>query len=125
MTQHKQREKAVFYIYQTLLRSEIDDSVSVSEFEELTPEFRKVVNYAIDDQEDLEDLLNDHLKGWTFDRLGFIEQAILLVACAEVIVNQTPKQVIIDESILFSKEYGEQDDTYKLINATLDKVLDV
>ena len=59
--------------------------------------------------------------GWTFDRLGLMEQAILFYAIAEIVYEEDEKAIIINEAIKIAKEYAE-DDSYKLINALLDKL---
>ena len=58
---------------------------------------------------------------WTFNRLSVIEQAILLISFQEILVNQTPKSVVINEAITLAKTYGD-DDSYKLINGVLDNL---
>ena len=121
MSKYKQREQTFFVLYQTLLKGYLDKE----DYENLPKEFRYVLAIIFDQKDELIELINDQLNQWTFDRLGYIEQAILLLACGEVIALQTPKQVVINESVEYAKKYGEEDTTYKLINATLDKVLDV
>lgn len=58
---------------------------------------------------------------WTFNRLSVIEQAILLIACQELLKNKTPRAVVIDEAVTLAKEYCD-DDSYKLINGVLDRL---
>lgn len=60
-------------------------------------------------------------KDWDFNRLSVIEQAILLIGCQEIIENQTPKSVVINEAVTLSKKYCD-DDSYKLINGVLDQL---
>ena len=66
--------------------------------------------------------INEYLrKDWDFNRLSVIEQAILLMGFQEILVNQTPKSVVINEAINLSKKYCD-DDSYKLINGVLDRL---
>ena len=60
-------------------------------------------------------------KDWDFNRLSVIEQAILLIGCQEIIENQTPKSVVINEAVTLSKKYCD-DYSYKLINGVLDQL---
>lgn len=115
----------MIYLYQTLLREQIQHETDHEAFLSLDIGFQKVINYIHDEKSGLIELLDDELKEWEFNRLGFIEQAILLLACGEAVILQTPKTALINEAVELSKTYGDQDDTYKLINATLDKVLDI
>lgn len=67
-------------------------------------------------------LINEKLnEEWSFDRLGYVEQAILLMACCELDLETAPKAIVIDEAITLAKKYCD-DDTYKLINGVLDKL---
>ncbi|MEG0423116.1 MAG: transcription antitermination factor NusB, partial [Erysipelotrichaceae bacterium] len=60
-------------------------------------------------------------KDWQFDRLGFVEQAILLLACCELDLETTQKPIIIDEAITLTKKYCDEE-TYKLVNGVLDQL---
>ena len=61
------------------------------------------------------------LDDWSFDRLGYVEQAILLNGCAEFDLKQIEAAVIINEYIELAKRFCEPD-SYKLINGVLDRV---
>lgn len=125
MGRRRARENAMIFLYQTLLREAIDQNLDQEAFLELEPEFRKVITHVFKEKDELVDLINDELIDWEFDRLGYIEQSILLLACGEAIIMATPKTALVNEAVELTKMYGDQDDTYKLINATLDKVLDI
>ncbi len=58
---------------------------------------------------------------WEFDRLSMLEQAILLISCEEILANDTPKAVVINEAITLAKKYCD-DNSYKLINGVLDQL---
>ena len=60
-------------------------------------------------------------KDWSFDRLSMLEQAILLISFQEILENETPKPVVINEAITLAKKYCD-DDSYKLINGVLDQL---
>ena len=60
-------------------------------------------------------------KDWDFNRLSMLEQAILLMAFQEILVDKTPKTVVINEAVELSKKYCD-DDSYKLINGVLDRL---
>ena len=56
---------------------------------------------------------------WTFERLGYVEQAILIMACCELDLEVSPRAIVIDEAITLAKKYCDEE-TYKLINGVLD-----
>ncbi len=57
-----------------------------------------------------------------YDRLDFVEQAILELATAEFVLRKDiPYRVIIDEYVELAKTFGAQD-SFKYINGVLDKI---
>ena len=124
-TRHEKRQQAMIYLYQTLLREDIGIALDKDSSLEVDQEFQKALIYVLKEKDDLIQLINDELIEWTFDRLGFIEQSILLSACGNAVILSTPKTALINEAVELSKTFGDQDETYKLVNATLDKVLNI
>ena len=57
---------------------------------------------------------------WEFERLGYVEQAMLLMACCEIDLELVPKAIVIDEAVNLAKKYCDED-AYKLINGVFDK----
>ena len=66
-------------------------------------------------------IINKNLKDWSFDRLGYIEQAILLLATHEITAGEVQKPVVINEAVEFAKKYCDED-SYKFINGVLDRL---
>lgn len=64
--------------------------------------------------------INSHLNQWSFERLSYVEQAILLVAWSELERKEDDKAVVIDEAIKLAKTYSDES-SYPYINAVLDK----
>ena len=62
-----------------------------------------------------------HLKKWTFERLSYLEQAILLVATSEIKKEIASKNIIIDEAIRIAKMYCDEK-SYQYINGVLDNL---
>ena len=60
--------------------------------------------------------------GWTFDRISDVEKALFLCALSEFNVLHTDKNVIIDQTIITCKKY-DNPNSYKFVNAILDKLL--
>lgn len=125
MNRHEYRKKAMFCVYQYLIKErELEDllldNFTNKQLEEDTY-MKDVVRYAIQEKERYIGYLNQVLDTWRFDRLGYIEQAILLCGCAEFDLKQIETPVIIDEYIVLTKEFCDSD-SYKLINGVLDRV---
>ena len=79
-------------------------------------------NETINNIDELRQEIVDNLtETWDFDRLGVIEQAILLMSAQELKRKETDKAVIINEAIEIAKLYCDED-APKLINGVLDRL---
>lgn len=125
MNRHKLREKCMTCLYQHRLLNKTIDEASVDVFggpvQKLDLFEKNLLQHVIDKEEDYIEYINDVLNDWTFDRLGYVEQAILLLACSEFEQKETQAAIIIDEAINLAKAFCE-DDSYKLINGVLDRL---
>ncbi len=83
----------------------------------------KILEYAIDHYQEIISLVSPLLeKTWRWERMNFFDRAIIVEAIAESRVADTPKKVIIDQALITARKYNI-DDSYKYINAILDKVI--
>lgn len=125
MNRHKLREKCMTCIYQhRLLDKEIDEaSVDVfgGHIKELDSFEKNLLNNVVNKEETYIGYINDVLDEWTFDRLGVVEQSILLLACGEFEQKEIQAAIIIDEAINLAKSYCDEE-SYKLINGVLDRL---
>ena len=125
MKRHEQREIALNSLYQHLLLNK-DIRKCVYETMHGTNEidgylYSITVDTVAHEYNYIQTINHLLRKDWTFNRLSVLEQAILLMACQEILVNQTPKAVVIDEAVGLAKKYCD-DDSYKLINGVLDQL---
>ncbi len=125
MNRREQRTKVVFSIYQYLLTQkdieeilnenlDIDDKESISFIVSNTIE-------TLNNLDELQEKIQQHLVDWDFDRLGYIEQAILLFAANEINCGEIDRPVIINEAIEIAKKYCD-DEAPALINGVLDQL---
>ena len=97
------------------------DSV-IKEVVEIDNEFVKDTVYGVITYEnDLVKTADECLDGWTMDRLGFTDQAILKLGLYELMYTETPDVVCINEAIELAKLYSD-DSVRKMINGVMDKV---
>ena len=126
MNRSELREKAMITVYQYLLvkrdtKQLIEDAFEMGQ-KDIPEYFVKVIHTAIDNEEKYKGHINEVIKkGWSYDRLGAIEKAILINGCAEFDLKEVEAAVIINESVEISKKYCDED-TYKLINRILDVI---
>lgn len=125
MNRHNEREKAMICVYQNLLtnkdvKESLEDIFLVNE-SEISEFARSLVYNSIENKQRYAGYINEVLNGWTFDRLGYLEQAILLLGCTEFDLKMNQMAVIIDEAVILAKKYCDED-AYKLINGVLEKL---
>ena len=83
--------------------------------------FKEILSYAIETNIELRSTIMTCLDR-EYDRLDFVEQAILELATTEFAQRlDVPYRVVIDEYVELAKTFGAQD-SYKYINGVLDKI---
>lgn len=124
-SRHIAREKAMICIYQLLLyprsHKEVMENIFLTDFDKIDDFAKLLVEHSIANKDRFVGYINEVLDNYTFDRLGYVEQAILLVACTEFDQKLNAVTVVIDEAVTFAKKYCD-DQSYKLINGVLDKI---
>lgn len=123
------RENALIIIYIHLLREGKDVQEIINDLENpsdgfierhlLDDEMTAVVKHACKTKEVYALAMDQYLTHWRFDRLGFIEQACLILASAELEFGEQEKSIIVNEAVRMVKIYGE-DDSFRIINGVLD-----
>ena len=94
----------------------------INEVIEIDNEFVKEIVYGVTTyQNEIDEIANKYLDGWTIDRLGNTDRAILEIGIYELIYTQTPDIVCINEAIELAKLYSD-DSVKNMINGVLDKI---
>lgn len=125
------REKAIIGIYQYLtVNHSIEDIFLFLESYKILVENEDCIEFAkwlvtttINNYDSYKQLIEKYLKkGWTIDRIGKIEQAILLVATCELLESDLDAKIIINEAVINAKDFCDED-SYKFINGVLHKLV--
>lgn len=82
----------------------------------------KIVQKVLDEKDKIDKLISENLIGWKLDRLMPVDRTLLRMGVAESFFN-TQKAILIDDVVRIAKKYGGED-SYKIINAILDKVIE-
>jgi N utilization substance protein B len=99
---------------------QIDDIIK--EVLEIDNEFVKEMTYGvITYKNEIDQKANQALEGWTIDRLGNTDTAILRMGIYELLYTNTPPVVAINEAVELAKEYSD-DSVRKMINAAMDRI---
>lgn len=126
LTRSELRKKIMTILYQINIykTNKIDyniDSV-INEVLEIDNEFVKEIVYGVTTyQNEIDEIANKYLDGWTIDRLGNTDKAILEMGIYELLYTKTPEIVCINEAIELAKLYSD-DSVKNMINGVLDKV---
>lgn len=120
------RQKIMTILYQMNVYDKNKMKYNVDEIiKEVSPidnEFIKDVVYGvITYKNDIDALANKNLIGWTIDRLGNTDQAILRMGIYELLYTDTPDIVCINEAVELAKTFSD-DDVKNMINGVLDKI---
>ena len=110
-------------IYQhLLLKKDLKYCLNNSFDIDLDDEFISKIIYDITlNEETYINRIEKNLKDWSFSRLCLIDQAILLLSISELSLEINDKAVIINEAIILSKKFSEED-SYRYINGVLDRL---
>ena len=81
---------------------------------------KEIINDYYKKKDYIDNLISENLIGWKLNRLTPIDRNLLRMGIAESYNNK--KAIIIDDIVRIAKKYGGED-SYKIINAILDKVI--
>lgn len=82
-----------------------------------------IIAGTIDHIDEIDKVIESHLSSsWSMDRLNKVTLAILRTSTYELkFQKDIDQKIVIDEAVNIAKDYGT-DDSYKFINAVLDKI---
>jgi len=121
MNRHEKRVNLVIALYQhLLLKNDLKQSFN-NNFEENDDFVNSIQEDLINNLDNYKQEINTYLNKWTFDRLSYIDQAILLEGYSEIKSGLNNKNIVIDEAVIIAKEYSDAE-SYKYINGVLDKL---
>lgn len=117
MRRSDQRRDAVFANYQRDVTGRPLEEL-LGEARPLTRELAEGVDHH---REELDDVIADHAKGWTVDRIAPLDMNVMRTALYEMDFTDTPAEVAINEAVELAKEYCGAD-APKFINGILGAV---
>ncbi len=76
---------------------------------------------VLDHIEEIDKLIESHLKDWDFDRLDHVDKSIIRLGTYELLHTDLDRAVIINEAVELAKELGS-DNSPKFVNGVLDAI---
>jgi N utilization substance protein B len=87
--------------------------------------FRNTFNHITENIKQLKETILEsaELEVFGIKSIETMEENILLIIMAENVLDETPREILIDEGVRLSKKFCSEN-SYKFINATLEKILE-
>ena len=87
--------------------------------------FRNTFNYITENIVQLKETILEsaELEVFGIKSIEIMEENILLIIMAENTLDETPREILIDEGVRLTKKFCSEN-SYKFINATLEKILE-
>ncbi|MDO4378972.1 MAG: transcription antitermination factor NusB [Erysipelotrichia bacterium] len=125
MTRREQRIKIMTCLYQYLLTGKdineiFDENLDINDKGSIAFIVESTVG-VINNLDELIVQIEPKLIEYQFNRLGYVEQAILLLSAYELNENKVDRAVVINEAIEIAKKYCD-DKSPKFINGVLDQL---
>lgn len=112
------KETALKDIFDSFMQRVVEDELEISNS---SIEFIKKYCLGIDEHsEEILNKINNTMEGWSFDRIGNVEKALLKGAVYELSYEDTPKEIVINETIELAKKYGDTK-SFEFLNGVLAK----
>ncbi len=126
MNRIRSREVAMEVIYQMEIQKEYEIENILRHYDEVLDEtyIRSVLTLWLENREEVESKITEHLKGWKLDRLAKIDLAILRLGLTEILYDESiPIKVSINEAVNLAKKYVDEK-SGKFINGVLSHFAD-
>ena len=109
-------------------QSSLEDILNFSWISENTPVEETtfasiIISGTVEHVAEIDELIKNHLSAnWTLERINKVSLAILRTSIYEMkFQTGSEPKIVIDEAVNIAREYGLED-SYKFINAVLDKI---
>ena len=124
-TQARNAVLGILYAYDIGNHTAIEDATQILEEKKIRHKQQDfalgLIQGVLTNLENLDTLINTHLKEWDISRLGRIECSILRLGAYELCYTQTDAPIVINEAIELGKIYGDEN-APRLINGVLDSI---
>ncbi|KGR91477.1 antitermination protein NusB [Ureibacillus massiliensis 4400831 = CIP 108448 = CCUG 49529] len=126
MKRHEARSKAMQVLFQ-LDNTDLTVKEAIGhvlEDEGLDKFFESLVHGTTEKLSEIDAALEEKLENWSLSRLPKIERTVLRLALYELLyMDDTPKNVILNEAIELCKTYGDEKSS-KFVNGVLSKFVE-
>lgn len=104
-----------------------EDKITEEEDKDYVEDYKfisELVSLYAQNQNQINEIINSKLKGYTPERVYRIDRAILAIAITEMLFyKQTPFKVIINEAVEIAKKYSTEK-SYSFVNGVLKAIVE-
>ncbi|MBP1989039.1 transcription antitermination factor NusB [Paenibacillus eucommiae] len=92
--------------------------------DKLSPDYiTELVDGIYEYKKQIDEMLEEYLKGWQMDRLSRVDREVLRLAVYEMVYrDDVPPKVVVNEAIELSKHFGTEE-SGKFVNGVLGKMI--
>ncbi len=126
MTRHESRELAFILIFEKDFQAElsivelIENAIELEIFP--TNAFaEKLAKKVYENLEEIDSIIDKNLVGWSAKRISKVSRAILRMSVCEMLYDELPVGVAINEAVEIAKKYATNDDA-SYVNGVLGSV---
>ncbi|MDR2598090.1 MAG: transcription antitermination factor NusB [Treponema sp.] len=100
----------------------LEEQKRISLDEETSVFSRAIIAGTIENINNIDRMIKDHLENWDISRLNRVDLAILRMSVYSLMFQKDiPASIVIDEAIGICREFGA-DESYRFINGVLDSI---
>jgi N utilization substance protein B len=101
------RERALHLLYEATIKGVPATDVLASQILEPEPLTRLIVEGVARDESRIDEMISNHLVGWTLARLSVLDKIILRIGVFELTSrSDTPKAVVMSEAVEMAKRFS-------------------
>ncbi len=98
-----------------------DQDLSINLSENQTLRAKQLIQNTKENQERIENSIRTYSENWTYERIGKVEITTLTLGISELLMNLTPKKVIISEWVKITDMHSSSKGA-KFVNGILDRI---
>jgi N utilization substance protein B len=111
-------DQALDHFYGSLVRE--DDEIDINPRRDRFME--QLVREAVSRLAEIDGQIQKHSEHWRLDRMPAVDRNIIRLAVAEMLTEQTPPAVVIDEALELARRFSG-DESVPFVNGVLDAVM--
>lgn len=126
MKRREAREKAFQFLFQIDINDVVQDQIVEDYVEEQNNDdfLKRLIEGVMEERENLDETITDHMENWTLSRLPAVERTALRLAVFEIdYLDDIPAKVSINEAVELGNRYGDEK-SGKFINGVLSKIVE-